>query len=55
MRLDGRHGHIIRHAGKAQHHIMKPQINAMHAAHRSRTAKPTPHKSISTIATGNSR
>lgn len=48
MRLDGRHGHIIRHAGKAQ-------INAMHAAHRSQTAKPTPHKSISTIATGNSR
>lgn len=55
MRLGGRYGHINRHAGKAQHHIMKPQINAMHAAHRSRTAKPTPHKSISTIATGNSR
>lgn len=22
MRLEGRHGHIIRHAGKAQHHII---------------------------------
>lgn len=44
-----------RHADKLQYYIVKPSINAPHAAHLSRTAKPTPHKSISTIAAGSSR